>query len=179
MNYQPEYNTFNSSILAKNPTYDYLQSKNLNKSELGRTQKQSEFEKIEKNKFSESQSIPKSNIGAISNLGIYQNKTFYNVNQPKRAGTTLTTYQEESKRKRAIKKLVTKINTSSTSNSNGHPLQQKDSILPSTQGYKSSVKGNEKIFLPIYEVLNQARIDQKNKNNNKGLVKKHNALRKF
>ena len=32
--------------------------------------------------------------------------------------------------------------------------------LHNTAGYKSSVKGNEKIFLPINEVLNQARIDQ-------------------
>ncbi|CAI2386306.1 unnamed protein product [Moneuplotes crassus] len=177
-NYQAEYNTFNTSLLAKNPTFDYLQNKSMNRSELNRTQKKAD---LDRKKFSESQIITKNNAGAVSNLGIYQNKTFYTVNQPKRAGTTLTSYQEDSKRKRAIKKLVTNINMSnpsSGSNSRVNHRQGKDNILQVQNQYKSSVKGNEKIFLPIYEVLNHARIDRhSSKNRLNDLLHKSNPIR--
>ena len=148
---------------VKNDTFDYLQSKSLNKSELSRTANKND---LNITKFNESPQFTKNNNGAVSNLGIYHNKTFYSVNQPKRSGTSLTTYQDEEKRKRGVKKFRGKINVPNTSNSAAaavHPDQFKlDSSgdLSNTAHYKLAVKGNEKVFLPINEVLNQARIDQ-------------------
>lgn len=180
LNYQTENNVLNSNMLAKNPTVDYLQSKHLKKAGINQAQMKSEFDK---KKYSEPQIISKNNIGAISNLGSYKNKTFYTVNQPKRAGTTLTNYQGEMKKKTAIKKLIRNINFSNNSNESINEvtaMRGEDSLLQHLNQYKSSVKGNEKIFLPIYEVLNQARIDQ-NSTKNIGLneiLKKSNPIRK-
>jgi len=95
------------------------------------------------------------------------------MNQPKRGGTTFTNYQEEAKRKRTIKKLVNKINMVNPSSAKHH-IQPKEKHLPVNGQYKLSVKGNEKIFLPIYEVLNQARLDQASNKEDKESLKKTN-----
>lgn len=162
--YSPDQNLFTSSMGDKNNvTFDYLQSKSINRPELSRTANKNE---LEVKTYSESPNFSKNN-GAVSNLGIYQNKTFYTVNQPKRAGTSLASYQDEAKRKRVIKKFRNKINVPNTSNSATGALYSKniklDELNNSVQ-HKSSIKGNEKIFLPINEVLNQARKDQNSDN---------------
>lgn len=163
--YSPDQNLFTSSMGDKNNvTFDYLQSKSINRPELSRTANKNE---LEVKTYSESPNFSKNTHGAISNLGIYQNKTFYTVNQPKRAGTSLTSYQDEAKRKRVIKKFRNKINVPNTSNSATGALYSKNNRLDEFSNsvqHKSSIKGNEKIFLPINEVLNQARKDQNSDN---------------
>lgn len=165
--YSPDHHMFTSSVLDnKDHTFDYLQSKQANRVDLSRTTNKNE---LDINMHGESPNFSKNTNGAISNLGIYNNKTFYTVNQPKRAGTTLATYQEDMNRKRAIKKFRNKINVPNTSSSvvgsihPTNPMKGEINFL-STGQHKMSMKGNEKIFLPINEVLNQARKDQ-NANN--------------
>lgn len=73
-------------------------------------------------------------------------------------------------------------NSSSSATSALYPQKHalNDSInLHNTAGYKLSVKGNEKIFLPINEVLNQARMDQaSNSCTLNEVVKNSNSSRK-
>lgn len=176
--HSPDQNAFTSSMVANSKTFDYLQSKSLTKSDLNKTAIHAKNIDLDVKKFSESPHFGKN--GAITNLGIYQNninKTFYTVNQPKRAGTTLTTYQEEAKRKRAIKKFRNKINVPNSSNSAAmYPKDLKEDI---GGNFKLSVKGNEKIFLPINEVLNQARKDQNSNNHTlSDIIKNLSSTRK-
>ena len=107
--------------------------------------------------------IMNDNATTTSNLGIYQNKTFYTVNNhPKRSGTSMTNYQDDVKRKRVIKKFRGKINLPNTSNSAAavfHPNRNKfneSAKLRNTTGNKTMAKGHDKIVLPINEVLTQA-----------------------
>lgn len=167
MDYSPHQNDFDLSLSNKNDSFDYLKSKKLIRGDPAR--KVINKTEIIESRVKESPHFANPNKipTAVSNLGIYQNKTFYSVNQPKRAGTSFSNYPDDAKRKRAIKKFRGKINITNSSNSAAaafHPQRQTKmldtSILNSTGGIKSSVKGNEKIFLPINEVVNQARKDQ-------------------
>lgn len=164
-------------MIAKKNTFDYFQSQSLNKSDLNRTANKTD---LEMKKYSESSNFGKNTHGAISNLGIYQNKTFYTVNQPKRAGTTMSNYQEDNKRKRVIKKFRNKINIANQSNNSvlaTHPTQSESMHGPGN--YRTSVKGNEKVFLPINEVLNQARKDQSANNHTlNDIIKNLSSARK-
>jgi hypothetical protein len=151
----------------QNHTFDYLKAKAKNKSQLSRTANQNE---LEVKKYAESPNFMKSTHGATSNLGNYNTKTFYTVNQPKRAGTSLSTYQDELNRKRAINEFRNKNSIPNGSNKGAafYPNFQKDDdseILHYSGNFNSSQKSNEKVFLPINEVLNQARIDQASSNN--------------
>jgi hypothetical protein len=175
--HSPNQNTFNSSMIAKKNTFDYFQAQSLNKSDLNRTANKTD---LEMKKYSESSNFGKNTHGAISNLGIYQNKTFYTVNQPKRAGTTMSNYQEDNKRKRVIKKFRNKINVPNQTNSTALGIHQtQNENIHGPGNYRMSVKGNEKIFLPINEVLNQARKDQ-NANNHtlNDIIKNLSSTRK-
>jgi hypothetical protein len=157
--HSPDHNMFNSSMVPKKNTFDYLQSRSLNKSDLNRTENKND---LEAKKYSESPKFGSNTNGAMSNLGMYQNKTFYTVNHPKRAGTTISTYQEDNnKRKKVIKKFRNKINVPNQSNSAAIGMYPKQSDhIKGPDNYRMRVKGNEKIFLPVNEVLNQARRDQ-------------------
>lgn len=162
--YSPDQSKFISNISGnKTDSFDYLQTQSHNKVELSKTANKND---LYAKRYSESPEYIKNALGASSNLGIYQNKTFYTVSQPKRAGTTFACYQEEAKRKRAIKKFRGKINISNNSNSTTPGLYPQKQKLPdagslqNTANYKTTTKGNEKVFMPINEVLNQARMDQ-------------------
>ena len=145
-NLHQEHHTFNANMLSKKKKFDYLQAKSLNKSQLSRTTNKPD---LDLKKYSESPHFGKNNIAALRQMGIYQNKTFYTVNQPKRGGTTLSNYQEESKRKRVMKKLVNKINianpSSSTATAMYHNKSNEGSLEPKNQ-YKLNSKGEDKMF---------------------------------
>ena len=143
---QSENQTFNANMISQKNKFDYLNTKTLNKSHLSRTTNKPDLNHTnELKKCSESPNFGKDNIAALRQMGIYHNKTFYKVNQPKRAGTTLTNYQEESKRKRKMKKFVNKVNlanpSSSTTTAIYHTQSNEDNFHK-----KMSKKGDDKIF---------------------------------
>lgn len=120
-----------------------------------------------KDRRSESPNCIKNYNETINNFGFYSN-TSYSRSKPKRAGTTLSSYQEEVKRKRTIKKLREKINLPNSSSSAAaalYPQKQvaNDSLnVNNVKNYKFSAKGNEKVLLPVNDFLIHTRADQAN-----------------
>lgn len=158
-----EHHTFNAGMLSKKGKFEYLHSNSLNKANLNRTANKTE---LGLKKLGDSPHFGKNNIAALKQMGIYQNKTFYTVNQPKRAGTTLTNYLEEAGNKRNLKKRITKMTVTGTSNSTANAMyhnQSKGSSLKGKGQLKIVGTGDDKMF-SLNEVLNQARIDQASNN---------------